>query len=134
MRVLFFTAAAVAACMANLSQAISLQSNDVEYYDDNALAQSYHLQVKPPVAESFDDRKRRMDQELVVKAVQSMNAVDGTTPVKPAAMLTSGTEERKPVKAGPAPKPTDKMFSAIITEASQIPGALDSLTKKLDDW
>lgn len=38
------------------------------------------------------------------------------------------------MKAGPAPKPTDKTFSAILSDPTQVAGALDTLSKRVDQW
>ena len=92
MRVLFFTAAAVAACMANLGQAVRLEDNTVAYYDNfaeqtaTAAPAGSDVKVAPPQptvgsaapAETAQEKKARQDKELVNNAVQA--ATKAATP------------------------------------------------------
>ena len=93
MRVLFFTAAAVAACMANLGQAVRLEDNTVAYYDNFAeqtatatAPAGSDVKVAPAPtavgsaapAETAQEKKIRQDKELVNNAVTA--ATKAATP------------------------------------------------------
>ena len=70
-----------------------------------------------------------MEKELIANAIgaakkSEVAAVDTGAP----AVVSSGPPA-KGASAGPAPKPQDKVFSAIITDPSQVNGALDNLQK-----
>ena len=96
MRVLFYTAAAVAACIASVTEAIRIESNEAAIYDDNTLAQSYLFEDKkddkkeqekkplPKPALSQQEKKKSQDQELVVKAIEALHTVDGVPSNGPA--------------------------------------------------
>ena len=84
---------------------------------------------------SQQEKKKSQDQELVVKAIEALHKVDGVPSTGPAPQFEKvPAEDKKPIKVGPAPKPTDKTFTAIISDPAQITGAMDTLNKKVEAW
>ena len=122
--------------MANLGQAVKINDSNVAEYEDNTLAQTaffwggdkkkdHEKEHTEKPAMSHEEKKRHDGTNLIKSAIDANN---NTLPGDMAAILgSSGGAPQKPMVAGPAPKPQDKIFSAIVTEPTQIEGAIESL-------
>jgi len=95
MRVLFFTAAAVAACMANLGKAVKLTANesDIAEYDDNTLAQTYFWGNSDKDKKKDDEKKNDKNKVDPKSIYMTANAATGEFATKIGAAASAETNE-----------------------------------------
>ena len=78
----------------------------------------------------------KREEKIITAAVAASKAAE-KQPVEgmgSTAVSASGGKPDKASSAGPKPKPSEKQFTAVVTEPSQVIGAFDNLEKQMDQW